>query len=158
MAQTYQPIPKIGTGRFGLQGAIRKRLYAASDHLLIVENTGYTEEYKRVSYPDIRYLMVMPTQGQVQQGMASGAFILLLLFADLLGLPLVVVLILGIPCLIWFVANLLRGPTCRCYLNTEVQTVLLPTPKRMNKVPDLRAFLQSQIPSSRLAGADQPVA
>ena len=89
MAKTCSTLfPKIGTGRFGLQVAIRRRLYAAADHLLIIQNTGYTEEYKRVAFADIRYLMVMPTNGQVQQGMVSGGIALFILFliSNLVGI------------------------------------------------------------------------
>ena len=158
MAETYHPIPKIGTGRFGFQVAIRYRLYAGPDHLLIVQNTSYTEEYKRVSYPDIRYLMVMRTQAQLWQGIISAAIILLILLSTHGRGPWIFTAILCIPFVIWFVVNLLLGPTCRCYLNTHVQTVQLPAPRRMKKVPVLRAFLLSQIPSSRLAGTEQPFA
>src|SRR5208282_5380024 len=107
MAKTYNPIPQIGTGRFGFQVAIRSRLYAGPDHLLIVQSTGYTEEYKRVSYPDIRYLMVMRTQAQLWQGIISGAIIILILISHLWGLPWIAVQLLGMPFLILFVANLL---------------------------------------------------
>jgi hypothetical protein len=158
VAEIYHPIPKIGTGRFGFQVALRTRLYAGPDHLLTVQSTGYTEEYKRVFYKDIRYLMVVPTLTQIWQGIVSGAIIALILVSHVWGLPWVAVGILGTPFLIWFAANFLLGPTCRCYLNTHVQTVPLPAPRRMKKVPILRAFLQSQIPSSPPAGAEQPVA
>jgi hypothetical protein len=158
MAKTYNPIPKIGTGKFGFEVGMRNRLYQGPDHLLIVQSTGYTEEYKRIAYPDIRYLMVMETYGQTRQGMVSGAIILLILFCHFLGLPWLVVGVISTPFLFWFVANIMLGPSCRCYLNTHVQTVQLPAPRRMKKVPVLRAFLQSQIPSSPPAGAEQPVA
>ena len=158
MAKTYNPIPKIGTGRFGFQLAIRTRLYAAPDHLLIVQNTGYTEEYKRIAYGDIRYLMVVQTHGQIQQGMVSGAILLLILISPLWSLPWLAAGLIGAPFFLWFLVNLVLGPTCRCYLNTHVQTVQLPAPRRENKVPILLAFLKSQISSSRFAGTEQPVA
>jgi hypothetical protein len=158
MAKTYNPISKIGTGRFGFQLGIRSRLYAAHDHLLVVQNTGYTEEYKRVAYEDIRYLIVMRTYGQNRQGMASGAIILLILMSHLWGLPWLAVGLISAPFLIWFIANILLGPSCRCYLNTRVQTVQLPAPRRENKIPVLLTFLKSQIPISQLASAEQPVA
>lgn len=158
MAKTYHPIPKIGTGRFGFQLGMRTRLYAGPDHLLIVQNTGYTEEYKRVAYGDIRYLTAVQTHGQTRQGMVSGAIILFILLCRVWGLPWLAVGLIGAPFLIWFIANILLGPTCRCYLNTHVQTVQLPAPRRETKLPILLAFLKSQIPSSRLADAEQPVA
>jgi hypothetical protein len=158
MAKTYNPIPKIGTGRLGFQVGMRNRLYQGPDHLLIVQSTGYTEEYKRIAYPDIRYLMVMETYGQTRQGMASGAIILLIFFCHLFGLPWLAVGLMSTPFLVWFAANIMLGPSCRCYLNTHVQTVQLPAPRRMKKVPVLRAFLQSQIPSPRPASTEQPVA
>jgi len=158
MAGTYHPIPQIGTGRFGFQLGIRTRLYAGPDHLLIVQNTGYTEEYKRIGYGDIRYLMVVQNHGQIQQGMVSGAFLLLILISSLWGLPWLAIGLTGAPFLVWFLGNLALGPSCRCYLYTQVQTVQLPAPRRENKVHFLLAFLKSKIPSSRPTGAEQPVA
>jgi hypothetical protein len=157
MAKIYHSIPKIGTGRFGFQLGMRVRLYAAPDHLLIVESTGYTEEYKRIAYGDIRYLTIVQTLGQIRQGMLSGGILFVILMSALWGLPWVAIGLLGAPFLVWFLVNLILGPTCRCYLNTHVQTVQLPVPRRKNKGSILLAFLKSRIPSSRIAGAEQAV-
>jgi len=158
MAKTYHPIPKIGTGRFGFQLAVRSRLYAGTDHLMIVQNTGYTEDYKRVAYDDIRYVTVVQTYGQIQQWMAAGAILFVILISPLWGLPWLAVGIIGAPFFLWLMVNLILGPTCRIYLNTHVQTIQLPAPRRENKVPILLAFLKSQFPSSRPAGVEQTVA
>ena len=38
---------------------------AAPDHMLIVQSTGFTEEYKRIFYRDIRYVEVRKSQRQL---------------------------------------------------------------------------------------------
>ena len=141
------------------QLAIRTRLYAGPDHLMVVQSTGYTEEYKRIFYGDLRYLTVVQTPRQMWTGIVSAIFIAIILIALLYwNLPWPAALLIGVPLLVWFAVNLFLGPTCRCYLNTHVQTVQLPAPRRMQKVPVLRAFLESKIPTFRPTGLEQPVA
>ncbi len=56
---------------------MRSRLYQGGDHLLLVYSTGYTEEYKRVAYQNIRYVVVRRTHGREQQAMLSGLLLVL---------------------------------------------------------------------------------
>jgi hypothetical protein len=145
MAKTYEKIPGLGSGRGGLQVAVRSRMYRGPDHLLIVQSTGYTEEYKRIFYRDIRYVEVRPTQGQVIGGVISGlltALLALLYFVP--SMPVVAVILICSPFLVWFIINLVRGPTVECFISTNVQTLKMPTPRRRKKVDALINFLREQ--------------
>jgi hypothetical protein len=161
MAKIYHPIPGIGSGRGGVQVAIRSRIYQGPDHLLVVQSTGYTEEYKRIFYRDLQYVEVRVNRKRFWQAMISGAFVLLsvLLYVLLIYLKVstVAAQILGLCFLIWFVVNLALGPTCDCFVRTSVQTLQIPAPGRMKKVPVLIAFLQTKIAALEPAQAT-PVA
>jgi hypothetical protein len=142
MAKTYFPILGVGTGRFGLQLAMRSRIYQGPDHLLVIQSTGYTEEYKRIFYRDIRYVEVRPNQRRVVLGFVLAA--LIAAFALLLFVSLVAGLILMAPFVIALVFHLVRGPTCDCYVTTGVQTLKVPTPRRRSKVARFIAFLREK--------------
>jgi hypothetical protein len=147
MASLYAKIPGLGTGRGVLQLGLRCRIYAAPDHLLIVFSTGYSEEYKRIFYQDIHYLVIRKTHGQVRQGMISGLFVLAGVSPFLFGASRPVAITfatISFPFFIWFLVNLLRGPACECQVNTAVQTLKLPVPRRMNKVSLMIDFLRSK--------------
>jgi hypothetical protein len=148
MASIYSKIPGIGTGRGKFQAASRSRLFQGPDHLLIVQSTSLTEEYKRVFYRDIRYIDIRPTQGQVVQGWISGAITLLLSLLFFSGMNPLGVAALCTPTTIWFVLNLVRGPTCNCFVATQVQTVVLPTPSRHKKVQPFIAFIREKVGAS----------
>ncbi|HUB68687.1 MAG TPA: hypothetical protein VL981_14480 [Candidatus Methylacidiphilales bacterium] len=148
MKSQYKPIKGIGTGR-GRPAAIRVRLYEGPDHLLLVYSAGYTEDYKRVFYRDIRYAIARKDRGQVWQGILSGCCILAACLLFLMPVPWMVTailwLIISLPFLFHFAGNLFLGPTCRIYLNTDVQTVELPVPRRLGRLPKLVAFLNTKI-------------
>jgi hypothetical protein len=141
----YKPIKGLGTGRGRLQVAMRVRLYEGPDHLLLVHSTGYTEEYKRVFYPDVRYVVARKSHGQARQAMLSAALFLATCLLFLTPMNKVGVAILTLPFLIWFIVNWVLGPTCRVYVNTDVQTLELPTPRRLGRLSRLINFLQTKI-------------
>jgi hypothetical protein len=144
MAKVYDKIPGLGSGRGGLQVAMRTRLYRGPDHLLIVQSTGYTEEYKRVFFRDIRYVEVRHTNGQTVQAIVLMVIAMLISLLYFATVPVVAVVLLASPFVIWFVLNLVWGPTCACFVSTNVQTLQLPTPRRLKKVAQFVAFLREQ--------------
>jgi hypothetical protein len=158
MAKIYQKIPGIGTGRGSFQIATRSRVYTAPDHLLVVQSTGYTEEYKRLFFRDIRYVDVRKTNGQIRSAVISAILTLLLALLYFTGIPVIAVAFFCAPFLIWFIINLFRGPTCECYIGTNVQTLKLPAPRRMKKVATLMEFLRAQTAAFDSVEARQPVA
>ncbi|MEI9999184.1 MAG: hypothetical protein WDO13_08420 [Verrucomicrobiota bacterium] len=142
----YTKIPGLGSGRGKLRVALRSRLFRAADHLLIVQSTGYTEDYKRIFFRDIRAVEVRRTQGQIwQAAIALGALLVFGLLNVTVGLPVVLALLFGAPFLVWLLVNIARGPSCDCYVVTNVQTLLVPTPGRINQVPVFVAFLRENV-------------
>lgn len=159
MASEYSKIPGIGTGRGSFQVALRARLYQGPDHLLIVYSTGYTEEYKRIFYRDIRYVEVKKSDRAIWYGLISGSAMLLLILCALANPGATIpILIFGIPFLIWFVINLLLGSGCVCRINTNVQTLELPAPRRKRKVAFLIDFLRSKTEAVNTSTTEQPAA
>ena len=124
---------------------MRSRLYQGGDHLLLVRSTGYTEEYKRVAYQNIRYVVVRRTHGRERQAMLSGLLLVLVALLYFARVPWGVVVVLDFPFFIWFLANLVRGEACRTYVNTDIQTLELPVPRRVKRVPILIDFLSEKI-------------
>jgi uncharacterized integral membrane protein len=159
MAKVYKKIPGMGSGRGRAQPAMRSRIYSGPDHLLVVQSTGYTEEYKRIFYRDIRYVEVRRNRAQLWQAIFSGSLMgFLLLILILVRTQMVVFAVLSFPLFIWFMINLFRGSTCDCYISTSVQTLLLPAPSRKNKVPKLIQFLRTQTEAIEPVAPEQPTA
>ena len=158
MAKIYRKIPGIGTGRGSFQIASRSRVYTAPDHLLIVHSTGYTEEYKRIFFQDVRYIEIRHTNGQFWNGLISAVITLLFSLLYFAQVPGGLVVFFCFPFGIWFLTNLLRGPTCECYISTNVQTLKLPAPKRVKKITTLVEFLRAQTAALDSVNAPQQVA
>jgi hypothetical protein len=144
----YIPIRGLGTGRGTFRAFVRSRLYSSEDHLLIVQSTGYTEDYRRIFYRDIRYVIARKNNVYPFANLILGLLIALHLLFYYLGMPPVLAIIILVVLGLLLVINLVRGPTCSCYLNTEVQTVFVPTPSRRNKIPVLIEFLKTKIPAA----------
>jgi hypothetical protein len=144
MSNTYQAIKGLGTGAGKLQVGLRSRLYQSPEHLLIVQSTGYTEDYKRVSYENIRYVVIRHTLSQQRQAMVSGGLFLLVSLLYLSAMPWIAVLVFSSPFAIWFIINVALGAGCCTYVNTDIQTVELPVPRRLKKVPILVDFLHAK--------------
>jgi hypothetical protein len=144
MKGDYQPIPGLGSGRASFRIATRASLYAGPDHLLVVHSNGYTEDYRRIFYRDIRYVVAQKSHAQLIQIILSGVMLAGLALFYLTPMSKVLLTIFLLPFLIWLIVNLVRGATCRCSINTDVQTIELPTPRRFSKLPVLAAFLKAQ--------------
>jgi uncharacterized integral membrane protein len=157
MAKIYEKIPGLGSGRGSFQVATRSRMYRGPDHLLIVQSTGYTEEYKRIFFRDIRYVEVRKTQAQLFTGIVAALVTLLLALLLLFNVPKIAVALFCLPFLTWFIVNLALGPTCECYIATNVQTLKIPTPRRMRKVTMLIGFLRAQTAAIESVETPQPM-
>jgi hypothetical protein len=158
MTTIYSKIPGLGSGRATIQVAVRSRLYRSEDHLLIITSTGFTEEYRRIFYRDIRYVDVRRTRSQVKQGIISAVLTGLLALTYFAYVPGPLVAVFCFPTVLWFVINFVRGEACQCYINTSVQTLRLPTPGRVNKVDTLIAFLRQKTAPVATVETPQPVA
>jgi hypothetical protein len=151
----YSAIPGLGTGRGSFQVGIRKRLYQGADHLLLIQSTGYSEDYRRVFYRDIRCVIIRRNRRYLWFSLVFAGSILLVVALVLaiysrssLGGSWLALTILVAPLALMLAVHLMRGPTCDCYVTTGVQTVVLPTPQRVDKVARLLDFLQAKIPGA----------
>ena len=97
-----------------------------------------------VFYRDIRYVVVRKDMTQLIIGIVSAVLFIGVLLLSYTPLPWWAVDIAALPFAVWFIMNLIAGATCRCYVNTDVQTVELPTPRRVNKLDTLIAFLNTK--------------
>ena len=147
MKKDYAAIPGLGTGRAGFQIGMRRRLYCGSDHLLLVQSTGYTEDYRRVFFRDIRYVVAYENRRNIWLSCAFAGLILILCLLHFLYLPWSRIAMFCVPFAVGLLVNLVRGTTCNCYVRTDVQTLLLPTPQREKKVPILIEFLKTKVPA-----------
>lgn len=163
----YERLPGAGLRRgawvsvFGL----RSRLFLGPDHLLLVDSTGWREDYKRFYFADIQALTVAYTRrGQVLNAVLSVAGSLLGLagyFVPFGGGTLVFGALAGVV-LVALVANLVQGPTAVTTIRTAVQIDELASLNRLRRTRRVLARLrplieaaQTEPPATR-AGYPQP--
>ncbi len=145
-ARPYKRLP----GRtFGLLAA--PSLWEADDHLLFVESNRVSESYKRFFYRDIRSIVICQTKSGHMITFALGAiaflfgFITLVAESDVRAVAGVIAGLFFIPALL----NFLRGPTCRCTVQTAVQTQPLPSLNRLRVARKVLARIQPKIASAQ---------
>jgi hypothetical protein len=128
---------------FSIGSAKRSSLWLGKDHLLSMDSTRFSEEYKRFYFRDIQAITIRKTK---RRAIWNGALIILLtawtgVFLGILlprpdGFEPVVItllrawfLILAIP----LVANNVLGPASTVYLRTAVQIEELPSLNRVRR-------------------------
>ena len=127
----------VRVGEYG-----RKKLYLGETELLQVEAIFFVENYKRFAYGDIQFLMLRQTARgliwSIVLGVLAAGFGLLVLSTENHGGKIVWGVFAGIFVLL-LLFNLVRGPTCRCHLQTAVGPYPLPT---LNRVRPARRALK----------------
>ncbi|MGA9875475.1 MAG: hypothetical protein WBQ21_06680, partial [Solirubrobacteraceae bacterium] len=140
------------------------------DHLLFVENSGFTETYKRFYFRDIQAITIRRTTARrLWNWFLGGGCVVCLIFCDFkmlsAGHPgagtivlLVFAALLGIPLLI----NNLLGSTCAGQLRTAVQVEELPslcrlrqTRKVLDKIRPLIVATQGQLTAEEVSARMQ---
>ena len=113
----------------GLLRVSRCTLWLGPDHLLAVDNHGYSEDYKRFYLKDIQAItLVRNAAGIIRAWLLAGwafAAVLLVLLALAFRWPVGLTVagsIVAAFFLLCLLVNRLRGPTCTGYLQTAVQT------------------------------------
>lgn len=145
----YQRLP--GKGRH-LAGS--DRLLLADDHLLLARRQLYIESYQRFFFADIQALTLRATAGRDLAAAILGGLVLLFAWAfwatDLTGLK-VFWGVLGLGALLTSLVNWLRGPSVKCHLTTELQTVELTSLNRRRRAERILGRLEAEV---RQAQAD----
>jgi hypothetical protein len=105
-------------------------LWQGPDHLLDIETNGFlvvfSESYRRIDYKNIQSITYVRTQTWIWLAILLGLFSALLLWgvlANLRDLPTLAAIfgVCATPCVIAFVVNLVKGPSCICKVQTAVQ-------------------------------------
>ncbi|MCC6231996.1 MAG: hypothetical protein IT580_05100 [Verrucomicrobiales bacterium] len=166
-----RPLPRWGTAALALvlgplaflvRGS-RQELWDGGDHLLIIEDNGYAERYRRVRYQEVEVLQHWPTSDYLQAAvlLALGAVGYLALAGWLYqttdgdSLAIGPAAIFGVSLVLALASHLVRGPTTRVRLRTRVQVIELPVLGRRRLADRVLPRLRARISSAQedLAGA-----
>jgi hypothetical protein len=120
----------------------RSSLWLGDDHLLCVETTGYTENYRRFFFRDIQAITLHKTNTYLIAISILIPLTLLFVFLAIIAVDPVgsainggIALLPGIP----MVVSLVRGPSCRCRIRTALQEDDIPALANIRKA---RAVIQ----------------
>jgi hypothetical protein len=143
-------------GGFAVAFQTRSSLWLGPDHLLGVDTTGYTENYKRFYFSDIQAITVRET---TRRGVWNGVL------GVAMSLCLVGFLVSVVPStnptasVVWgiftvlfftpFLINNLRGPTCVSQLRTAVQIEELPSLSRVRQTRRVLAAIRPFIAAAQ---------
>lgn len=131
------------------------RLWLAKDHILQVTSTGYTENYKRFYFRDIRGMTVTQTSWRVYWNIIWLSLAVLAATPILFSQEAVVVWIFGTISglfLLGAAINSLKGTTCLFHITTAIQTEkLLP----LGRLGRARKFMERMRPLI-LAAQEEP--
>ena len=136
----YKRVPGIGMDVYEYA-----RLYMADDHLMLVGLSAWNESYRRFFFRDIQAIVVRKTQWWILYG-ASWLLAFFLFAAIALAVDDVASIVFwGIASvfIVGLVVNIVRGPTCGCYIKTAVQTTRLAPLGRIRRA---RSFLDQLRP------------
>lgn len=157
MAKASHPMAyrRVRTGLGGTDSLGRQQsLWLGEDHLLVVDDAYFVRSVSRADLRDIEAVVTYPTRVYVWTTVGAGGLCLVggslclgATFAWILpGLCLVV------PCLLILLANLVRGPTCVCELQTRVASRRLRALGRQHQVERFLAQVRPLILAAQ-AGA-----
>lgn len=118
-------------------------LWLGPDHLLLVESTGWTENYRRFYFRDLQGFYLQPNWRMLSRALVFGglaAFVgLLVQLAS--GSAVATTIVMGI-LLVPFIWNLALGPGCWVYAVTAVQVTRLDSITRVRKARRVVARVQ----------------
>ena len=146
----YRRLPGWGPRKTGLFAGFgtRCRLYLGEDHILAIDNHGFSEDYKRFYFADIQAILTRKTSRWIVE-----AAIVLLVAACMTGCSLLLLsrplggfwMGLSIMLVIYLLYHLARGPSCACHIVTAVQEDLLPTVNRLRISRQVIPLLKSAV-------------
>jgi hypothetical protein len=104
------------------------------DHILAVDNNGFSEDYKRFYFSDIQTIITRKTR----RGTTWSIVLALIIACSLMGALFlekeparIFFWVFSGSCLVLLFINILRGPTCICHIMTAVQEDQLPSLNRL---------------------------
>lgn len=129
------------------------RLFLGPDHLLMIETTGYVENYKRFYFRDIQAIAIRKTRHAFIGNCCLGALLLLEVAALLAYFSspdqeiaiLIPLLFVTVTTAVGLIVNALAGTSCICHIRTAVQTERLAPLNRVRKAKKALAALETLI-------------
>ena len=142
MNRPTQPVKYRRLARGTIAMIMRCSLWLGDDHLLSVKSTGYTEEYVRIYLKDLKGIISQRTKTwmllNILLGIVVGLCGIGILNTNDISSPGTIALVIaGTPILIIFLANLVKGPTCKTNLLTPLGPVEIPALQRSRNVTRL---------------------
>jgi hypothetical protein len=136
----------IKFGRRGSYGLYYGRLWKASDHLLLVKELGWTDEYKRFYFRDIQaFTLVRNQQYSFWVVMNIIIIIVSLLRASGNEFALSGSTMSALGFFVILLVHVLQGPTCSCWVQTGINHEKLPMFRRVRYARKMIAKLQEDI-------------
>ena len=143
MATATQIYQRLSPARGGIVSY--SSLWLGTDHLLLVTNTGFREQYRRFFFRDIQGFYLEPNDWRTHWaglwGVLAAVFVLFALLAGSLGTAMVG----GAFFLIPFLWNFALGPCGKIYVITGVQITQLTPFTRQRKTRKMLARVQPLI-------------
>jgi hypothetical protein len=138
--------------QFAVVSVARMSLWLGSDHLVLVERSGFTENYKRFYFRDIQAITIRETNRRT----IWNAVLMVPLAISLIGFVICTLPVANLPgMIIWgilscvfllpFAVNNLRGTACTCQLRTAVQTEELASLSRVRQTRKVLAKIRPLI-------------
>jgi hypothetical protein len=149
---TYTRLPGKGLRRQGFFSTVFIRitctLWLANDHILNVDNRGFSEDYKRFYFRDIQAIVTQETnRGKVWNLILAtfiGLFVLIAFGSEEIVAVILWLVVAGILGIILFI-NWLWGPTCACHIVTAVQKETLSSLDRLKTAEKVIKILKRLI-------------
>jgi hypothetical protein len=167
-ANPYTKLARRGLRRvaFGLT-ATRCQLWLGADHLLAVDSTIATEEYRRFYFRDIEAIVIRCTADRKVWNWIMGVLAVMTVAPFFIGWRsngitglLVTSICLTIFWSVFIAINSLRGATCQTHIRTAAQTEQLPSlgrlpvaRKALARLQPLILAAQGEAPREELAAA-----
>lgn len=122
-------------------------LWLGSDHLLSINSSGYSEDYRRFYYEDIQCIITRKTPWGKFLNVMYGLFAFLFLVSALAVDGEASYFLWGMACFNLFVtlSNWLLGPTSQSHLKTTVQLERLPSLHRLKSSRKAIALIKTRI-------------
>jgi hypothetical protein len=128
------------------------QLFLAPDHILLLINHRFSEEYKRFAFADIQSIVVTESPSRVILQV-----IMILAALTWMALSLTVhspfgkwaFIVTGLLMLLWPIIDIARGPRCRCFLHTSVSRELLEPVSRISTAVAFLAAIRPRIEAAQ---------
>ncbi len=130
------------------------QLWLGPDHILLVKSTRITEQYQRFALADIQSITITESRNRMPVWIAESAAVADAVDGGIfrisaLSLRKYFFAITGAMALALVIADIARGPRCRCYLTTAVSRELLRPVSRMREAESFLAMVQPAIEAAQ---------